>query len=100
MSDDNRSYKNDNQSGQNQNGSGPGKGDNKKNANRIAMLISLLSALFMIFGFWWISSDMDSKSTEEITYDQFIDYLEEGKIERVEINADSSADEIAKTLEV
>lgn len=99
MSDDNRNNMNQNSGGPNQNGSGGNGsnggngnkgGDNRKNANRIAMLISLLSALFMIFGFWWVTKDMDSKSTEEITYDQFIDYLEEGKIERVEINADSA----------
>jgi len=65
------------------------KGDNRKNANKMSLLISMLSAFIMIAGFMWVTNDMKSKSTEEITYNQFIEYLEEDKIERVEVNADS-----------
>ena len=95
MSEENRNNLN-NRGNQNPNGQGGGnngnKGnddDNRKKANRISMLISMISALIMILGFMWVMNDMESKSTEEITYNQFIQYLEEGKIERVEVNADS-----------
>ena len=95
MSDENRNSMN-NRGNQNPNGSGGGnngnKGnddDNRKKANRMSLLISMLSALIMIIGFMWVMNDMESKSTEEITYNEFIQYLEEGKIERVEVNADS-----------
>ncbi|MBQ8878433.1 MAG: ATP-dependent metallopeptidase FtsH/Yme1/Tma family protein, partial [Lachnospiraceae bacterium] len=49
----------------------------------------MATALIMIIGFMWVMNDMESKSTEEITYNEFIQYLEEDKIERVEVNADS-----------
>jgi len=65
------------------------KGNNRKNTNKMSLLISMLSAFIMIAGFMWVTNDMKSKSTEEITYNQFIEYLEEDKIERVEVNADS-----------
>lgn len=65
------------------------KGDNRKNTNKMPLLVSMISAFIMIAGFMWVTNDMKSKSTEEITYNQFIEYLEEDKIERVEVNADS-----------
>ena len=89
MSDDNRNSMN-NHGGQNESGGNNGnKKDDKKNTNRVSILVSMLSALIMIIGFMWVMKDMESKSTEEITYNEFIQFLEEGKIDRVEINADS-----------
>ncbi len=89
MSDDNRNYMN-NRNGQNGSGGNDGnKKDDKKNTNKMSLLISMVSALIMIIGFMWVMNDMESKSTEEITYNEFIQYLEEDKIERVEVNADS-----------
>jgi ATP-dependent Zn protease len=88
MGDDNRNFMN-NQNGQNNSGGNNGnKKDDKKNTNRMSLLISMVSALIMIIGFMWVMKDMESKSTEEITYNEFIQYLEEDKIERVEINKD------------
>ncbi len=90
MSDDNRNSMNNRNSGDGNNGSnGNNGGDNKKNTNKLYLLVSMISALIMIAGFMWVMNDMESKSTEEITYNEFIQYLEEGKIERVEVNADS-----------
>ncbi len=90
MSDDNRNSMNNRNSGDGNNGSnGNNGGDNKKSTNKWYLLISMISALIMIAGFMWVMNDMESKSTEEITYNEFIQYLEEGKIERVEVNADS-----------
>ena len=89
MGDDNRNFMN-NQNGQNNSGGNNGnKKDDKKNTNRVSLLISMATALIMIIGFMWVMNDMESKSTEEITYNEFIQYLEEDKIERVEVNADS-----------
>ncbi len=91
MSDENRNRMNNR--GQGPNGdhgsNGDKKDDNRKNTNRTSMLISMVSALIMIIGFMWVMNDMESKSTEEIAYNEFIQYLEEDKIERVEVNADS-----------
>ena len=87
MSDEHRnSINNHNSGGGNNRNSGD---NNRKNTNKMSLLISMLSALIMIIGFMWVMNDMESKSTEEITYNEFIQYLEEGKIERVEVNADS-----------
>ena len=99
MSDDNQNRMNGSSPGSGSNGGGNGTGgnnggngsggDNRKNSNRYAFLVSMLFSLIMLLGVLWVSDDVRSKATEQITYDQFITYLEEGKIERVEINADS-----------
>jgi len=86
MGDDNRNSMNNRNTG---GGNNNNKRDDKKNTNKISLLISMVSALIMIIGFMWVMNDMESKSTEEIPYNEFVQYLEEGKIERVEINADS-----------
>ena len=88
MSDENRNSMNNRNSGSGNNENKNG-GDNRKNTNKISLLISMVSALVMIIGFMWVMNDMESKATEEITYNEFIQYLEEDKIERVEVNADS-----------
>lgn len=89
MSDENRnSMNNRNNSGGN-NGNNSGGDNNKKSTNKLSLLISMISALVMIAGFMWVMKDMESKSTEEITYNEFIQYLEEDKINRVEVNADN-----------
>ena len=77
MSDDNRNS-------MNNRGDNGNKKDDKKNTNRMSLLISMVTALIMIIGFMWVMNDMESKSTEEITYNEFIQYLEEDKIERIE----------------
>ncbi len=87
MSDENRNSMN-NRNGGGNNGN-KGGDNNRKNTNKMSLLISMVSALIMIIGFMWVMKDMESKSTEEITYNEFIQYLEEDKIERVEVNADS-----------
>jgi len=88
MSDENRNSMNNRNSGSGNNDNNNG-GDNRKNTNKLSLLISMVSALVMIIGFMWVMNDMESKATEEITYNEFIQYLEEDKIERVEVNADS-----------
>ena len=82
MSDNNRNS-------MNNRGDNGNKKDDKKNTNKMSLLISMVTALIMIIGFMWVMNDMESKSTEEITYNEFIQYLEEDKIDRVEVNADS-----------
>ena len=93
MSDENRNPMNNRNSGGNSsgnnNGNNSGGDNNRKNTNKISLLISMISALVMIVGFMWVMKDMESKSTEEITYNEFIQYLEEDKIDRVEVNADN-----------
>ena len=88
MSENNRNSMNNRNTGGN-NGNNGGDDNNRKNTNKMSLLISMISALIMIVGFMWVMNDMESKSTEEITYNEFIQYLEEDKIARVEVNADS-----------
>ena len=88
MGDDNRNFMN-NQNGQNNSGGNNGnKKDDKKNTNRVSLLISMATALIMIIGFMWVMNDMESKSTEEITYNEFIQYLEEDNRPQVTLDVD------------
>jgi len=89
MGDDNRNTMNNRNNSGGNNGNSGGGDNNRKNTNKMSLIISMISALIMIIGFMWVMNDMESKSTEEISYNEFIQYLEEDKIERVEVNADS-----------
>ena len=98
MSDDNRNQMNNNRGGgpnggnNGSNGSGGGNGGNNKNnnnVNRSMLLLCLFSSLIMLFGFFFVEGQIQDRTTKEITYDEFVTYLNEDKIDKVEINADS-----------
>lgn len=70
----------------NNSGRPPGGGDDNKNPrNRQSILMFLIIALVAIL-FWNFIGNMGS-SSEEITYDEFIQMLDEGKVESVEIGS-------------
>ena len=70
----------------NNSGRPPGGGDDNKNPrNRQSILMFLIIALVAIL-FWNFIGNMGS-SSEEITYDEFIQMLDEDKVERVEIGS-------------
>ena len=83
-----------NQNPMNQNNSGgnnPGGNNNKKNGpNRVMLLIWLVSFLIMVVGMVYTMKEASSRTTEEITYDEFVTMLNEGTIEKVEVNADTA----------
>ena len=70
----------------NNSGRSPGGGDDNKNPrNRQSILMFLIIALVAIL-FWNFIGNMGS-SSEEITYDEFIQMLDEDKVESVEIGS-------------
>lgn len=70
----------------NNSGRPPGGGDDNKNPrNRQSILMFLIIALVAIL-FWNFIGNMGS-SSEEITYDEFIQMLDEDKVESVEIGS-------------
>ena len=70
----------------NNSGRPPGGGDNNKNPrNRQSILMFLIIALVAIL-FWNFIGNSGS-SSEEITYNEFLDMLESGKVESVEIGS-------------
>ena len=77
--------------GSNQNGSQNGSGgDNRRNnTNKSIMLICLVSSLIMTFGLFYIMKTHEDGMTKEITYDEFVTMLEEDKLSKVEISADT-----------
>ena len=70
----------------NNSGRPPGGGDNNKNPrNRQSILMFLIIAMVAIL-FWNFIGNRGS-SSEEITYNEFLDMLESGKVESVEIGS-------------
>ncbi len=85
MSEDNKNLPNG--SGNNQNGN---RGDNNRKKNtRAAFIISLVSTLILLVAFLSLQKEIQSSTTKEITYNEFVALLDEGKIDKVEINSES-----------
>ena len=65
-----------------------GGGDNNKNPkNRQSILMFLIIAMVAILFWNYIGSMGNSSNT--ITYDEFVQMLDDGKVEKVEINSNS-----------
>ena len=86
MGDENNNM---NQNRGNQNPNGNGEGNNNKRPNRAALLICLVCSIVMLLGYIFVTNEIKKSTTEEITYDEFIALLEEDKLDKVEIFADS-----------
>ncbi len=71
--------------GGNQGGNGSGDGPQKRQ-NFLFVMIASLALVLMIS---WFMRSMNSATNEEITYDSFLEMLEEGKIEEVIISDDA-----------
>ena len=80
---------NPNRRDQNPNGGGSNGGNNNKRNNRAALIICLVCSVIMLIGWVSISNEIKARTQEEITYDEFITLLNEDKLEKVEIYADS-----------
>ena len=76
---------NQNRGNQNPNGSG----NNNKRNNRAAIVICLICSVVMLIIYLLVMKQINEQTTEEITYDEFVTLLNEDKLEKVEIYADS-----------
>ncbi len=74
--------------GGNQNPNG-GNDENRRKSNRTAMLLCLVCSVIMLIGYVFVQREISASTTKEITYDEFITLLEEKKLTKVEIYADS-----------
>ena len=64
-------------------------GGGKLPKNSQGVLIMVIAAILTLFSVSLLGSMMD-RNTEEITYNEFLDMVEEGKIKRVAIEASRS----------
>lgn len=62
--------------------------DPKKNQNRKNIIICLVIALGMFLVFSFMNSQVEKASNREITYDQFIQMLEDGQVKEVVLSSD------------
>ncbi len=81
MGEENKNL-NQNRDGQNPNG-------NNRKTNRAAIFICLVCSVIMLIIYLFIMEQIEEETTEEITYDEFVTLLNEDKLEKVEIYADS-----------
>ncbi len=77
---------NNNPNGQNQNGNN--QDNNRKRNNRFSWIFCLIAALFVVFSFSYMSKQMEASTFKEITYSEFIDLLEQGKLSAIEVQPD------------
>lgn len=77
---------NNQQNNQNQNGGGPD--NNRKRNNRFSWIFCLIAALFVVFSFSYMSKQMEASTLKEVTYSEFIDLLEQGKLSAIEVQPD------------
>lgn len=77
---------NNNQNNPNQNGGGSD--NNHRRNNRFSWIICLVAALFVLFSFTYMSKQMEAGTLKEISYSEFIDLLEQGKLSAIEVQPD------------
>ncbi len=80
---------------QNPNNQGNNKNNKFGKQNRIGIFICIIAALFVVLWGRMISKTIEESTTKEITYDEFIDMLENGEVESVEV--ESSAQKLIIT---
>ena len=62
--------------------------DPKKNQNRKSVVICLVVALVIFLMFSFMNSQVEKASNKEITYDQFLNMLDNGQVSKVVITSD------------
>ena len=62
--------------------------DPKKNQNRRSVVICLVVALVIFLMFSFMNSQVEKASNKEITYDQFLNMLDNGQVSKVVITSD------------
>ncbi len=74
---------NQNQNNGNKNGLGPG--NNQRKQNIVLLVVAVLITMFVMSYFMRVISRSE---TQEVTYSEFVQMLEEGKVEKVKIQSD------------
>ncbi len=64
---------------------------NKNNTpNRMVIIITLVSALVIWYMFWTLSEQIKDSTKKEITYNEFLQMLDDGKVEEVLVKNDNT----------
>jgi cell division protease FtsH len=63
---------------------------NKNTPNRMAIIITLISTLVILYMFWTLSEQIKEGTRKEITYNEFLQMLDDGKIESVVAKTDNT----------
>lgn len=74
--------------GNNDNGNGNGSGNNGKDPKKQSMILFLIAALVTLLMMSSFMKMMSGETEKEISYNEFIQMLEDGKVESVEISSD------------
>ena len=74
--------------GNNGNGNGNGSGNNGKDQKKQSMILFLIAALVTLLMMSSFMKMMSGETEKEISYNEFIQMLEDGKVESVEISSD------------
>ncbi|WP_310602570.1 ATP-dependent zinc metalloprotease FtsH [Anaerosporobacter sp.] len=65
----------------------PKKSDNKKNENRKGIVFCVIATLCAFFLFYYMTNQLKESAKIEVSYTEFINMLEEGKVKNVKIDA-------------
>ena len=63
---------------------------NKNTPNRMVIIITLISSLVILYMFWSLSEQIKEGTRKEITYDEFLQMLDDGKIESVKADTNNT----------
>ncbi len=68
--------------------------NNKQNKNsspnKMVIIITLISALVIWYMFWTVSDQIKKSTNQEITYNEFLQMIEDGKVEEVVVKNDNT----------
>jgi len=63
---------------------------NKNTPNRMVIIITLVSTLIILYMFWTLSEQIKEGTRKQITYNEFLQMLDDGKIKSVVANTDNT----------
>lgn len=87
--------KNQNQGNNNRNNNNRNN-NNRNNGNRFAYLLCLLTAMMVFFLFVFLMNQMSQASSQELTYNEFIEKLDNGEVKSVTLTGDRLLIEMKK----
>ncbi len=79
-----------NGAGNGMNGNNGNNGNSNKNQNKAYLIICMTAVMVMLFGYFLFSRMWSDGTSEEITYDKFLEMLEAGKFSEVKVYPDAS----------
>ena len=85
---DNQNYQGPQNNGGNGNNNGNGGNDQKGPQKRQSFMLLLVAALITLLSMSFLMNSVSNSSSKEITYDEFLQMVEDGKVDSVLIKSD------------